>query len=344
MPVQGDLIIMLAAVACGGFVLAAEPATIALLRRLAAIDSPNARSSHTVPTPRGGGAPIAIGLVLAAVVTGTTAMLAFSAVVAVFAAIGFADDLAGLRAGRRLAMQAAASLTAGWVLGRLAGMPPVVALSAAVLLTLWLVGYVNAFNFMDGVNGISATHAALGGAVYALLGAWRADSFLLDGGVAVAAGALAFLPWNAIRARVFLGDAGSYALGAALGLLAAGAVLGGIPAEAAFGPLALYLADTAWTLRRRMLAGERLTQAHRTHTYQRLCDAGWSHQRVTLATGSVTAALSLLGAASLTPYPSLRLAADLAAAALIAFYLRSPVLLGQPVPGAADRALRTEVA
>src|SRR5690242_10609089 len=106
MPVQGDLIIMLAAVACGGFVLATEPATIALLRRLAAIDSPNARSSHSVPTPRGGGAPIAVGLVLAAVVTGTTAMLAFSAVVAVFAAVGFADDLAGLPAGRRLAMQA----------------------------------------------------------------------------------------------------------------------------------------------------------------------------------------------------------------------------------------------
>jgi len=196
-----------------------------------------------VPTPRGGGAPIAIGLVLAAVVVGSTAMIAFSAVVAVFAAIGFADDLASLPAGPRLAMQAAVSLVAGWVLGRLTGMPPVVALSAAILLTVWLVGYVNVFNFMDGVNGISAAHALLGGAAYACLGLLRADSFLLTGGVAVAAGALAFLPWNAVRARVFLGDAGSYTLGAALGLLAAGAVLGGIPLEAAFGPLALYLAD-----------------------------------------------------------------------------------------------------
>jgi len=86
-----------------------------------------------------------------------------------------------------------------------------------------------------------------------------------------------------------------------------------------------------------MLAGERLTQPHRTHTYQRLCDAGWSHQRVTLATGSATAALSLLGAASLAPYPSLRAAADLAAAALIALYLRSPALLGSPCPARPGR-------
>src|SRR2546430_6277175 len=152
MPVHRDLIVALAAVACGGFVLAAEPATIAMLRRLAAIDAPNTRSSHSVPTPRGGGVPIAIGLVLAAVVVGSTVMLAFSAVVAVFAAIGFADDLASLPAARRLAMQGIASLAAGWVLGRLAGMPPVVALSAAIGPTVLLMGYVHAFNFIDGVN------------------------------------------------------------------------------------------------------------------------------------------------------------------------------------------------
>src|SRR2546430_1117703 len=182
MPVHRDLIVALAAVACGGFVLAAEPATIALLRRLPAIDAPNTRSSHSVPTPRGGGVPIAIGLVLAAGGLGAPGMPAVRA-------------------------------------GGAGGAPPRLA------------------------------------------------------------------PGPARPPRP------------------PGAVLAGLPPEAAFGPLALYLADTAWTLRRRMLAGERLTQAHRTHTYQRLCDAGWSHQRVTLATGSVTAALSLLGAASLTPYP-----------------------------------------
>ena len=136
------------------------------------------------------------------------------------------------------------------------------------------------------------------------LGWWRHDGFLVPVGAAVAVGALAFLPWNAGRARVFLGDAGSYALGAALAMLAAYAVVHGIPAEAALGPLALYLADTAWTLQRRIRAGERWLEAHRTHVYQQWCDAGWSHQRVTLAAAAGTFLLSLLGAASLTGDPA----------------------------------------
>jgi UDP-GlcNAc:undecaprenyl-phosphate GlcNAc-1-phosphate transferase len=127
---------------------------------------------------------------------------------------------------------------------------------------------------------------------------------------------------------VFLGDAGSYGLGAALAVLAAYSVTRGIPPEAALAPLGLYLADTAWTLQRRIRAGERIFEAHRTHTYQQLCDVGWSHQRVTLATAAVTAALCLLGAASLTGHSGLR-AADLAAAGLLTAYLRSPVLLGR---------------
>lgn len=326
---------MLAAAACGAFVTVAEPVTVPLLRRLAAIDEPNLRSSHTVPTPRGGGAPIAVGLVIAALLIHSEITLVFGATVGVFAAIGFADDLAGLPAGRRLAMQGAASLAAGWALASMTALPTVAAVAAAVILAVWIVGFVNAFNFMDGVNGISATHALLGGAAYACLGFWRPDAFLAAAGGAVAAGAAAFLPWNAIRARVFLGDVGSYGLGAALALLAAYAVIQGIPPEAALGPLVLYLADTAWTLQRRIRAGEPWLQPHRTHTYQRLCDVGWSHQRVTVVTGATTAALSLLGAVSLTPHPSLRAVADLAAVVLLAVYLRSPVLFGGPTPAPA---------
>ena len=148
-------------------------------------------------------------------------------------------------------------------------------------------------------------------------------------GAAVAAGALAFLPWNAVRARVFLGDAGSYGLGVALAVLAAYSVIRGIAPEAALAPLALYLADTGWTLQRRIRAGERFFEAHRTHTYQQLCDVGWSHQRVTMATSAVTATLCLLGAASLAGHPALRAGADLAGLALLAAYLRSPTLLGR---------------
>jgi UDP-GlcNAc:undecaprenyl-phosphate/decaprenyl-phosphate GlcNAc-1-phosphate transferase len=327
--VPGELTTVLAAAICAGCVTVAEPVLIPMLRR-AAVDVPNGRSSHSVPTPRGGGAPIAAGLVLAAalLIRGTAGLM-FAAGVAAFAAIGFADDLGSLPAALRLAMQGLASLVlAGVLVGRI-GLPPAVLAVAVAVLTVWLIGFVNAFNFMDGVNGISAAHALIAGVYYACLGWWRPDALLTVAGAAVAAGALAFLPWNAVRARVFLGDAGSYGIGVALALLAAQAVVRHVPLEAALAPLALYLADTGWTLQRRIRAGEQIFEAHRTHTYQRLCDVGWSHQRVTLVTAAVAAAVCLLGAASLTGHPVLRACGDLVAAGLLAAYLRSPAWLGR---------------
>jgi UDP-GlcNAc:undecaprenyl-phosphate/decaprenyl-phosphate GlcNAc-1-phosphate transferase len=345
--VHGDLGSLLAVVICGVFVAAALPVTIPLLRRAAAIDQPNHRSSHTVPTPRGGGITLAIGLIIAALLIHSAAALVFGFTVGVFAAIGWADDLAGLPALRRLGMQAAASLAAGWLLvSQVRGFGTLTAgaVAATVIVAVWLAGFVNVFNFMDGVNGISAAHAILGGTAYFCLGLWRSDQFLATGGAAVVAVSLAFLPWNLPRARVFLGDVGSYGLGAALALLGAYAVLRGVPVEAVLGSLALYLADTAWTLQRRIRMGEQWLQPHRTHTYQRLCDTGWSHQRVTLVTGTVTAAVSLLGAVSLTPYPGLRAAADLAAIALLAAYLRAPAVLGAATASTGKHRIQSRVA
>ena len=192
---------MLAAGSCGAFVVAAEPVTIPLLQRAAAIDVPGLRSSHTVPTPRGGGAPIAVGLILAGLLVNGLTGLTFAATVAVFGAIGFTDDLRGLSAGRRLLLQGAGSAVVASLLVLRTEMPTAAKLTAAVVLMVWVIGFVNAFNFMDGVNGISAAHAAIGGAAYAYLGAWHHDAFLVPVGAAVAVGALAFLPWNALRAR-----------------------------------------------------------------------------------------------------------------------------------------------
>jgi UDP-GlcNAc:undecaprenyl-phosphate/decaprenyl-phosphate GlcNAc-1-phosphate transferase len=333
--VSGEFNNLLAVGACGGVVAAAEAVTIPLLRRAAIIDVPGQRSSHTVPTPRGGGIPIVAGLLVAAGLIGGAIAAVFAFAVAAFGLLGFVEDLRGLSAGWRLIMQAIGGTMVAVVLVSDLAAPAAMLVLLVALCAAWITGFVNAFNFMDGVNGISGAHALIAGGVFACLGWWHHDGFLVPAGAAVAAGALAFLPWNAGHARVFLGDAGSYALGAALAVLAAYAVIHGIPAEAALGPLVLYIADTAWTLQRRIRAGERWLEAHRTHIYQRWCDAGWSHQQVTVAAAATTVLLSLLGAASLAGDPALRAAADLAGAGVVLAYLRSPALL-------ARRAARAE--
>ena len=323
---------MWAVSACGGIVLVAEPLTIALLRRLAVIDVPGGRSSHSVPTPRGGGAPIAVGLLAAAGITRAASrdeVLAFLAGVGFFGAVGLLDDLRGLPPLLRLGLQACGSAVVAAALVAGLHLPLPVRIVAALALVVWLAGFVNAFNFMDGVNGISGAHALAGGMAYACLGEWRQDTLMIAGGLAIAVGACAFLPWNAVSARVFLGDVGSYALGAALAVLAACAIIHGIPVEAAAGPVALYLADTTWTLQRRIRRGERWLESHRAHVYQRLCDAGLSHQEVTALTAGATAALCLLGMVSLLGSTPDRITADLAGLALLVAYLGSPKALAR---------------
>ncbi len=102
---------------CGATVLAAEPLTIALLRRLAVLDLPGARSSHSVPTPRGGGAPIAAGLIAATAIApgGGQARFALAAAIGFFGLLGLLDDLRSLSVLSRLLLQAAAAAAVAWV-------------------------------------------------------------------------------------------------------------------------------------------------------------------------------------------------------------------------------------
>jgi UDP-GlcNAc:undecaprenyl-phosphate GlcNAc-1-phosphate transferase len=320
--------------ACGVIVVAAEPLTIALLRRLAVLDVPGERSSHAVPTPRGGGAPIAAGLIVAAAMAPNglyagRARLALAVAVGFFGLLGLIDDLRGLPSVSRLVLQAAGAAVVAAVLVSPLPLPAFWLAMAAAVVAVWLVGFVNAFNFMDGVNGIAGAHALIGGVTYACLAGWRRDGFGVAAGLALAAGAGAFLPWNAVRARVFLGDVGSYSMGAALAVLAARLVSLGVPIEAVAGPVALYLADVAWTLQRRIRRGEPWLEAHRTHVYQRWCDAGWTHQEVTVLACALTVLLCLLGLAGLLGGTGARVAADLAGLGALAVYLGSPRLFTQ---------------
>ena len=320
---------VVAAASCGAIVIATEPLTIPLLRRAAAIDVPGPRSSHIVPTPRGGGAPIAVGLLVAAALIHLTIALAFAIAVGAFGVIGLTEDLRGLAISTRLILQTVGSVVVADLLVRRLGAPEPMLVVWVAAVAVWIVGFVNAFNFMDGVNGISGAHALIGGLAYAWLGLWQPNEFLVAAGAAVAASALAFLPWNVPRARVFLGDVGSYGLGSALAVLAAYAFLHGIPVEAAVAPLALYLTDTSWTLLRRIRARQRWHD-HRAHIYQRWCDLGWSHQRVTAVTATGTILLIMLGTGSLMGSHEVRILADTGGVGVLATYLLSPALLSVP--------------
>jgi UDP-N-acetylmuramyl pentapeptide phosphotransferase/UDP-N-acetylglucosamine-1-phosphate transferase len=301
--------------------LGLQPLVVWMMRVAAVLDVPTDRSSHELPTPRGGGLAVvlAVGVAIAFVPSAGV----FVVPLFLFGTIGLLDDLHDLPVGTRLAAQVAAAIAVGFVLVP-QSFSTVAAAASVVMVAIWLAAYVNAFNFMDGINGISGLHAILAGLVYGLVGARHDLPALAGAGIVTAAAALSFLPWNLGRARIFLGDVGSYGLGAMLGALAAYAVLHGVPLEVAIAPLGLYLADTGWTLLRRVRTGEAWYRPHRTHAYQRLVVLGWSHQRVAWVTAVVATAVSVCGLVASVSGPLLRFAFVCAGLALLASYLAGP--------------------
>lgn len=315
--------------------LLAGPPVVAALRRLRVIDHPDDRSSHVVPTPRGGGLTLAAGALTAAVLvpafggSGRTGLLVAAAG---FGLIGLTEDLRGVRALPRLMLQfAVAAVSLLWLLEDLGG-PVAWQILFGLGCLLWLVSYTNAFNFMDGINGISAAQALVAGAAWLAIGHGEGVPVLAGGGALVAAAALGFLPFNFPNATMFLGDVGSYFLGAWLAALAVVGLRAGIAPEAVLAPLAVYLTDTSTTMIRRARAGEVFYTPHRKHAYQRLTQLGWSHANTTVAVASVMATCSILGAVSLTGSLVLRVAADVGLVAVLAAYVVSPRLVASRRP------------
>ncbi|MGY1601171.1 MraY family glycosyltransferase [Geodermatophilus sp. SYSU D00815] len=270
-----------------------------LLGRWQVLDVPNARSSHDRPVLRGGGlgpaAAVVSGWLLLGTAGGPTSGLLVAAAcgVALLGVLGWIDDVRGLSAGMRAVGQLA--LAAAVVVALAFQARPALWLSAVAMIAL--AAFVNVTNFMDGINGISGLFGAVTGASYAVLGVVEDVPWLTAGSLVVAAAFAAFLPWNAVAPRMFLGDVGSYALGGALGSLGIAAVFAGLPLPAVLGPLAVYLADTGSTLLRRVRAGEKWYEAHRSHVYQRLTTAGLGHLAVATgvaATSAATAGAGLL--------------------------------------------------
>lgn len=265
--------------------------SVRALRIRGVLDVPNHRSSHTRPTVRGAGVGVAvcsIGAAIVASLTSTAELFALAMLVTAFSALGLADDLRPMGSRSRLLVQLVIAVVAVLTIPL-----PGNRLTALVALVA-LVGYVNAFNFMDGIDGISVLHAAAVGGSWIFAGVVLEDPLsVLLGGVTASA-ALAFMPFNLPIARAFLGDVGSYFFG---GWIAVSAMLlvGHIPVMVVLLPLAPYIADTGWTLVRRVQRGATWHESHREHAYQRIVQAGWSHGRTAGLVGGLTGVCGLLG-------------------------------------------------
>jgi UDP-N-acetylmuramyl pentapeptide phosphotransferase/UDP-N-acetylglucosamine-1-phosphate transferase len=276
-----------------------------LVRRWAArhlLDVPNHRSSHRDPTPRGGG----VGL-LAGVVAGWGGLAAPDAQVLVWPLLGLfmlalADDLWTVPARFRLMGQIAVAVAAVVLIGGFAevSVPPLGTVSGwglvAVLSGLWLVGLTNVYNFLDGIDGMATVQGIVAGAAWWVIGQPLASSTVSDVGLVVAVACLGFLPFNWQPASIFLGDVGSVTLGGIFALLPIMASRSGMEVAAPVGVLVVwpFLFDGVFTVIRRARRKEPLFEAHRSHLYQRLVIAGWSHAEVT----TLYALLAIVSAAA----------------------------------------------
>ncbi len=301
------------------------------LQRRAILDHPVDRSAHRVPVPRGGGLAVtpvllAAWLVLTALEQAPAGTPAVVAVAAALMLLSWADDRRGLPIGLRLAAHLAAAVIG---LAALPGagqvfqgyLPPLLDRAATALLWVW---FINLFNFMDGIDGITGTETAclgIGTALVASLAGPVAGDRIAPA-LAAAAGGLGFLKWNWHPAKLFLGDSGSVPLGYLLGWLLLGLAGEGLWAPALILPL-YYLADATLTLARRALRGERFWRAHREHFYQRALGTDGNHAAIVRLILAADLVLIGLGAwAVFRPLPALALALTVTASLLIALNRR----------------------
>jgi UDP-GlcNAc:undecaprenyl-phosphate/decaprenyl-phosphate GlcNAc-1-phosphate transferase len=293
---------------CATVAVIAAVVTYAVARLGLFLDQPNARSSHQSPVPRSGGIGIVTASVLGAAVLGTVGHPAifrdpaFPGVIAgglIAAAGGLADDIRARSFLFKLAAQVAAAAVAmatGLVIDRLyvPGIGPVaLGVAGPVLTFVWMIGLTNAYNFMDGIDGLAGGTAVVAAAFlsFAAVAVGAANEATLACTLAVAS--FGFLIFNLPPARIFMGDVGSQFLGfafAALGVLIARSDATGT--LILLTPLLLFhfIFDTLVTAGRRWWQGENVTQGHRSHLYQKLAHSGLGH-------GRTTALLCAIGAA-----------------------------------------------
>jgi Fuc2NAc and GlcNAc transferase len=275
MGMTAPIVFLLAAILTWGIRTAA--------RRYALLDVPNARSSHTVPTPKGGGLALVAAFLCGLVwlrFTGKIEADLFWALLSALpiAAVGFIDDIKPLSARLRLGIQIVSAVSALIAVGGVSALNlgPLRIEGAwinvfAFFFILWMT---NLYNFLDGIDGYAGSEAVFAGAAGYLL-------FGSEAGMVIAAASAGFLLFNWHKASIFMGDVGSATLGFLFAVLtiydaASPSFMGWIVL------LSLFWFDATVTLWRRWRHGERLSQAHRKHAYQRLHQSGMTHDKVVI--------------------------------------------------------------
>lgn len=271
-------------------------AIIRASKRLSLLDFPTWRSSHLVPTPRGGGAGAITAILIVIVAAADAGGLTWRVSLALFAVIptalvGWIDD----RGSAPISTRLAAHISSGVLLLPVALAdihPPIFVIALGLGWVILTVSAINVLNFMDGIDGIIALQTIILGFHYALLSPDDALPRII--GLAMCGGAGGFLIWNWPPARIFLGDVGSGAFGV-LGILG-GVMLSkeGVPFLHIFLPVFPLCLDAALTILRRWKRSEKMTEAHRSHLYQHLANGTWGHAKVSLAYAFSAAVGSLL--------------------------------------------------
>jgi len=293
-----------AAGCCAGLIMLLGP----LFRRYA-LARPNARSSHTMPTPQGGGAAVILAVVVTLGAVGglidpqraaLADALPLGVAVVLLTIVGAIDDMLPIAVLPRLAAQAVAvTLVVAAMPAELRAVPilPIaIERAAEIVAGLW---FVNLVNFMDGIDWITVAETVPMTAsifVFALTGAAPQPAGMVA--LVLCGAMLGFAPFNRPVAKLFLGDVGSLPIGLLLFWLLLQLAGSGHLAAALLLPL-YYVADATTTLLRRIARGERITEAHRTHFYQLAVVRGFSVMAVVRLVFVVNIALAALAALSI---------------------------------------------
>jgi Fuc2NAc and GlcNAc transferase len=279
------------------FLLTAALRKYAIARSL--MDIPNARSSHVVATPRGGGVAIVVAFVLSLVflyacgLMSGAVFIAFTGAGVAIALIGFMDDHGHIAARWRLLGHFAAAV---WLLVWIGGLPAIEVFGVSVdfgwvghvLAAFYLVWLLNLYNFMDGIDGIASIEAITTCLGACLLYGLSGQDTLFWGPLLLAASVAGFLYWNFPPARIFMGDAGSGFLGVMLGGLSLQAAWVSSPMLWAWLILlGVFIVDATFTLFRRLLRGDKVYEAHRSHAYQFASRRFGRHLPVTVTVGLI---------------------------------------------------------